>query len=220
MRTSKYFISGIWMLIPALALAEIPELGGFESWEDSQKKSVIGSPASRLEVSESSVTEESEPVTEDYVIHFGAGASWVVPLRLADNATTDKVLSVFSASWAPFGLVGELGFDMAMARDSSFIATPNLKFFFAKYSSFSFYLEGALAIHSHQAGVDLGGGGGLGMIFGIADHLALEIRASAVVLDLSGGVAMEMFGESDDPLAQVSNLVVCPSVGARLMARF
>jgi len=236
MRNLKNILPLILILIPSLALSETLDIDEFETWDASQTDPAASAPPARLakapvdgqtesnavrtelELTESSTKATDQP-KQDFIIHFGAGAIWTVPLRLADKATDDKVLSVFSASWSPFGLIGEVGFDLAMARNSSFLASPNLKFFFVKHHAFSCYLEGSLAIHSHLAGTDLGGGGGFGMIFGLIDHLAFEIRASAVLLDLSGEVAGQMFSAEDGP-AEVSNLVVVPAVGARLLARF
>ncbi len=163
-------------------------------------------------------TDSSESLS---VVRFGAGASWQVFLRMEDKLTSDRVMSDFSFSWAPFGLLGEIGADMSIGRDGMFIFHPNLKFFFVKNQTFSLYLEGACDVLSFSDGIEIGGGAGLGVVFGLMDNLAIEVRAGASVFDFSDQAAVAMLGldETTSQLAD-SNLSVLPTVTARLMARF
>lgn len=232
------------LLMPSTPCDEV-DSGGFETWEDYLGESapsgpessssrqiarseVVGQPtnspvpAERV-VKPPDVTESHQAQSEDgYVIWFGAGASWMMPLRLSGGSNDSRVLSEFSVSWAPFGIPGEIGVDLLMNRNSTFLVRPNLKFFFVKHKVFSFYFEGSCAILSAAGGTHVGGGGGLGVTFGLMDHLALELRAVAVVLHLPGeataafaGVALE-----DDETAGSKDLMFAPSIGARITARF
>jgi hypothetical protein len=225
------------LMLPASAPAEEVDSSGFEMWEDTTgarpdatppkaiaKAGVVGQAKPLPAADRAPEVYKSAPLSEDdgYVILFGAGASVVVPYRISDGATGSKVLSEFSVSWAPFGLVGEIGADMAIARDSSFVFRPNLKFYFAKYDMFSVYLEGTCAIFSGPNGTHVGGGGGLGMIFGLMKHLALEVRAGGTLFSMSADTSNALvdrapLGGSD---GSEPGLVFLPSVGARLMARF
>ena len=165
----------------------------------------------------------AESPESSFAVRFGAGASWLVGLRVADRASADHWLSDFSLSWAPFGLVGEIGVDLSLGRDSLVLFRPNLKFFFVKEAAFSLYLKGGCALLSHEAGLEVGGGGGLGLVFGIIDNLALEIEASAAVYSLSDTAAAALLDLPDEPQPGVeppSGLTVFPAVTARLVARF
>ncbi len=166
-------------------------------------------------------TTETTARAADFVVRFGAGASWAVFLRPSDMASNDKLMTDFSMSWAPFGLVGEIGADMVIGRNSMFVFHPNLKFFFVKHHLFSLYFEGACDVLSLDSGVEVGGGGGLGMVFGIIHNLALEIKASASIYSLSKEAAESLFGRDDAmSLRDTSNLMILPTLSARLLARF
>jgi hypothetical protein len=241
MRSSIFIILPVALLmLPASVPAEEVDLGEFEMWEQVEhsrpgatpsdaiaKVGVVGqadpppAPSRTQEVSESApAAEQSED--EDYVILFGAGASMVVPYRVTDGATGSKTLSEFSVSWAPFGLVGEIGVDLAIARNSSFVFRPNLKFYFAKYEMFSVYFEGTCAIYSGPSDTHVGGGGGLGLIFGLMKHLALELRAGGTIFSMSAETSNALVDRapSSSPDGPGPSLVFLPSVGARLIARF
>lgn len=165
----------------------------------------------------------AESPAPSFAVRFGAGASWLVGLRVADQASADRWLSDFMLSWAPFGLVGEIGVDLSLGRDSLVLFRPNLKFFFAKSAAFSLYLKGGCDLLSHQAGLEVGGGGGLGLVFGIIDNLALEFEASVAVYSLSDAAAAALLDSpSEQPpgVESPSGLSVFPAVTARLVARF
>ena len=233
------------LLVPSTTRSDNVDSGGFEMWEDhlvelasatpgssssrqSARSGVVGHlenspvPAERV-VEPPAVAESHRDQSEDvYVIWFGAGASWMMPLRLSGGANDSRVLSEFSVSWAPFGIPGEIGADLLMNRNNTFLVRPNLKFFFVKHKMFSFYFEGSCAILSAAGGTHVGGGGGLGVAFGLMNHLALEMRAVVVALHLPGeamaafaGVALE-----DDETAGSKDLMLAPSIGARITARF
>jgi hypothetical protein len=221
--------------VPSMALCQDLDNGGFEMWEDHQTGTVDPEPASApspriagtavvgrdnhppQEVSQSA---EDTPA-RDYVILFGAGALVVVPYRVSDGAMDSRVLSEFSVSWAPFGIVGEIGADLAIAKDSSFLFRPNLKFYFVKHEVFSAYLEGSCAVYSGSDGTYVGGGGALGLLFGVMEHLAIELRAGGSALSMSAQASSALvdgapYAEND----RASGLVLLPAVSARVMARF
>ena len=171
-------------------------------------------------------TIETEPLPANSnknlsVIRFGAGASWQIFLRMEDKLTQDRIMSDFSFSWAPFGLMGEIGTDMSIGRKGMFIVHPNMKFFFVKKQPFSLYLEAACDVLSFSGGTEIGGGAALGMVFGLMDNLAIEVRAGTSIFDFSDQAAVAMLG-LDETTSQVadSNLSVLPILSARLMARF
>ncbi|MBW1807868.1 MAG: hypothetical protein JRJ19_13665 [Deltaproteobacteria bacterium] len=165
---------------------------------------------------EESATEEFNPI-----IRFGAGATYLISVRPSDVALGDKILTEFSASWCPFGAVAEIGFDMAIARDNTFFARPNLKLFIVRNNSFGLFLEGNFAIYSHSKGIDLGGGAAIGTVTGITDHLAIEAFVAAMVFSMSadGAKSIVSGGFLGDP-GDGSGLVVMPYAGLRLTARF
>jgi hypothetical protein len=232
---------GALLVIPAAVYAE-----DFESWDDhqvamakSRKRPLVESsesakeklqdepvaslvsPRQHLTVSASQETATEEVEVGDYLIHFGAGASWLVPMAVLGDGGSDKVLSVFSASVAPFGL-GEVGVDLALGRESEFFLQPNLKFYFLKGWHVSIYLEGLASIYSSSETTDVGGGAGMGIIGGLMDNLAFEIRANVAVHGL-GGKPTGLAGvpaEGTDVADAGTSLVICPSVGARVLARF
>ncbi len=165
--------------------------------------------------------EASEAPSRDFVVRFGAGASWSVFLDPYAMATDDKVMSEFSMSWAPFGLVGEIGADLAIGRNAMFVFHPNLKFFFAKHHLFSFYFEGSCDVMSLDTGVEFGGGGGLGVIFGLTQNLVLEIKAAASVYYLSKESAERFFVRQDAVATNdTKTLMLSPNLSARLLVRF
>ena len=155
------------------------------------------------------------------IIRFGAGASWMHPLRLSDKASDDRLMTEFSASWAPFGLQGEIGFDFLIARDQKFVVRPNLKFYFFKHPWFSLFMEGACEVLFLAEGTELGGGGGLGVVIGLADNLAIELKGSASIYSMTPEGSQAMFGSAQDELdVGGRQLAVLPAATIRLMARF
>ena len=68
----------------------------------------------------------------------------------------------------------------------------------------------------------MGGGGALGLIFGLMKHLAFELRAGGSAFSMSEQASSALVDGA--PLAEgseaKSGLVLLPSVSARLMARF
>ena len=166
-------------------------------------------------------TTETTARATDFVVRFGAGASWAVFFRPDNMASNDKLMTGFSVSWAPFGLVGEIGADMVIGRAAMFVFHPNLKFFFVKHHSFSLYFEGSCDVLSLDSGVEVGGGGGLGMVFGIVHNVALEIKANASIYSLSKEATESLFGRDDAmSLRDTSNLMIIPTLGAKLLVRF
>jgi hypothetical protein len=230
----------VFLVVPSIASGENLKLGGSEMREEHRFGSAdpqpAGAPSPKIakiarvtvvgqadnppagEVFESVENTEAE----GFVIFFGAGAALMVPYRVSDGAMDSRVLSEFSLSWAPFGIVGEIGADVAITRSSSFLFRPNLKFYFVKHDIFSLYLEGSCAIFSGPDDTHVGGGGALGLVFGVMEHLAVEFRA--------GGSAFSMSEQSSSALLDgapyregseaTPGLVLLPSVSARLMARF
>jgi hypothetical protein len=237
MRFAGYCSIIILLFIPTVSQALDGSPSSFEMWEDHLvasathpvTKPVIIPPSGVTERNSTSVSRRMKPASresdsaqspEEYVIHFGAGAAWMFPMRLAEWKQSDVVFSKISASWAPFGLVGEVGLDLALGRKSDFFLLPNLKFYFAKHRSFSIYLEGSAAIYSYPNGTDLGGGAGLGIILGLMDHLAIEFRASAVMFGFPEEKSLPLIGSSSEQSAGIPAIILCPSVGSRLVARF
>ncbi len=174
---------------------------------------------------------ESETAAADgypeHVIRFGAGASWLHPMRLADRSSDDKLLSDFSASWTPFGLPADLGVDLLIARDQQFFVRPNLKLFLVRHYWFSMFIEGTCELMFLSDSTELGGGGGFGMVIGLSDSLAFEIKASATVANLSSAGDSQLFGATDpvgysllDEVTAGKHLAVMPSASIHLMARF
>jgi len=158
---------------------------------------------------------------KQYFIRFGAGVSWMIPMRLADMANGERLMSEFSVSWAPAGMIAEIGMDLGIGRDNVFDIKPNLKFFFLSNQWLSVYLEGGCDVMFFEEGREVGAGAGLGFVLGIMENLALEIKASASVFSLSDEGASRLL-EFSDELAntQVSNLSIFPSLTARIAARF
>jgi len=175
---------------------------------------------------------EAEAVAEQseyprHVIRFGAGASWMRPLRLTGNSSDDQLLSDFSASWTPFGLPADIGVDLLIAREQRFFVRPNLKLFLFRHYWFSFFVEGTCEVMFLSETTELGGGGGLGMVIGLSDTLAIELKASATAIKLSQSSSDELFGRANaaevDLLQDATgggHLAVMPSASIHLMARF
>lgn len=221
------------------ALADEIDYGGFESWQQSlADQAAPTSPASKASVPDSKAASsspaavkkldsgaraESRPGLAGFepIIRFGAGATYLMSVRTADLASGRKVLSEFSGSVRPFRSVFELGFDLALARDGTFFARPNMKLFLMRNVHNSLYIEGSLAIYSHPDGVEVGGGAGIGTVVGIIDNLALEIFASAMMFDMSAAGADNLVsGGIGDITGDGAGFVVMPYLGARLVARF
>jgi hypothetical protein len=172
--------------------------------------------ASKPEAARAEPSEEFVPI-----IRVGAGAAYLVSIRPGDIALSEKVMTEFTASWCPFGAVGEIGFDLALARDNTFFARPNLKLFFYRENDYSFFLEGNLSIYSHAAGIEWGGGGGLGTVVGIVDNVAVEMFVCAMAFSMSAAGADSLVDEGFlETEGDGSGLIVIPYVGARLVARF
>jgi len=197
----------------------------FESWEDAvasgstrenTTKEASGQPAPGGQVTTSvPAARESKAL-----IRFGAGATYLVPVRPGDFATGERVMSEFSVSLNFFRSVVEVGADLAMSRDSTFFIRPNLKLILGDLD-FAFFLEGFLALYSHPDGLELGGGGGVGAVTGIIDNLALEVFAAVMVFDMSAPAAASLvhggfLGDGGEP----GSRLFIPYAGARLVARF
>lgn len=163
----------------------------------------------------------------EHVIRFGAGASWMHPMRLADRRSDDQLLSNFSASWTPFGLPADIGVDLLIARDQKFFVRPNIKLFLYRHYWFSLFVEGTCELMFLSDSTEVGGGGGMGMVIGLSDSLAIEIKASATVANLSSAGDSDLFGPVDpvelsllDEVTGGKHLAVMPSATVHLMARF
>jgi hypothetical protein len=231
MRHSKILLTVALVMLNPPSRARDNDPIVFETWDDyvSSSSGIKGSPnyaEKHPEVSnpvpQSAPTEQvsARPNTDRFLIHFGAGARWLAPIRISDGLRNDKLFPVFSVSVAPFRIIGEVGLDLVMGKDSSFFLEPNLKFFFVKNDILSVYLEGTVAIYSQQSGTRIGGGTGLGILAGLMDHLALEIRAAALVLNLRGEDSVSLLSNISETSNGPTALVLCPSLEARLLARF
>ncbi len=162
-----------------------------------------------------------DQLQRQYFIRFGAGASWMVPTRLSDMANSERLMSEFYISWAPAGMIAEVGLDLGISRDNVFDLKPNLKFFLLSNRWFSVYLEAGCDVMFLSEGKEVGANAGVGFILGIIDNLALEIKASTAMFSLSQQGAshlLELGDESAD--ANTSNLTIFPSLTARIAARF
>jgi hypothetical protein len=236
MRTAACFF--LVLILPAVERSAAGEVSDeFETWDDvvqaaasDNRLPVVASSSIKAEAQlmgaasetpETSVEKRrQEPKTTadaEPVIYFGAGATYQFSYRPADGASGSSVLPEFSVSWAPFGLLGEIGVDMAIGRQNTFLARPNLKFFFVKSAIFSAYLEGSCSWYSHGYGSDIGGGGALALSFGILQHMALELRVGATFFSFSPEAAEHLLGAQE---VGGDELVVLASASARLLARF
>jgi len=220
------------------AVADEIDYGGFESWQQSRADQPAAPPASKASAPDSKAASsrpaaakkldsgaraENRPVQAgfDPIIRFGAGATYLMSVRTADLASGRKVLSEFSGSVRPFRSIFELGFDLALARDGSFFARPNMKLFLMRNVHNSLYLEGSLAIYSHPDGVEVGGGAGIGAVVGIIDNLGIEIFASAMMFNMSAAAADNLVtGGIGDMTGGGAGFILMPYLGARLVARF
>lgn len=246
MRYLETTVFAFLVMLATSSRAKTDNAASFETWEDYISYSIESheSPSNTpppFPVAKSSVADQdtaqaasvtqatapppiaekrSEDSPKEYLIHFGAGARWLVPVRISDGSREDSLLSVFSVSVAPFRIIGEVGIDLSMGKDSSFFLEPNLKFFFVKHETVSIYLQGAFAVYSQSSGTYLGGGAGLGVVGGIMKHLAIEFRASAVLLNLNGADSASLLNTAPDSAGVDKTLLLCPSLEARLMARF
>ncbi len=165
--------------------------------------------------------------SEEYVpiIRFGVGASYLMPVRTDDRGSSRSVLSEFSMSWCPFGVLGEIGFDLAMTRKSAFFARPNLKIFPVKNNTFSMFLGGHYSIYSHPQGVEQGAGSSLGVVIGLGDNLALELTAAAsLYYSMSPDGADSLVKPEPGTFAltatEATNQIAVLFGGAKVMARF
>jgi hypothetical protein len=190
------------------------------------KSSVVGqtndpsASGSQTETATLSAKKRSENPLAEYLVNFGAGARWLITVRTSDGAIEDEVLPVFTVSVSPYGIVGEVGVDLALGKDSSFFLLPNLKFFFVKHEIISIYLEGAFALYSQPSGTHYGGGAGFGIVGGVMEHLSIELRASAVMFNMNDVDSALLLNTAPEPPDGSKSLILCPSVEARLMARF
>lgn len=175
---------------------------------------------SQTEVVPPTTRKQSEEPLKEYLVHFGGGARWLFAMRTSDGSMEDTMLSVFSASVSPYGMVGEIGVDLALGNDTSFFLSPNLKFFFVKHEIISIYLEGAFAIYSQPSSTHYGGGASIGVIGGMITHLSLELRASTLVLNMNDVDSASLLNTNPDPSDDKNSLILCPSLEVRLMARF
>jgi hypothetical protein len=216
---------------PSLALGQ--EVEAWEPWADSavqapraQVAPVRSAEPAGVEDAPSVETGpgvvETEPVEDSgpHVLHFGAGASFLAPIRPDDRAADHRWMSEISIRWAPFGLIGELGLDVALGRDQVFLIRPNLKFFFVKGWWFSMFLDGGCSILSHPGGTEVGGSASLGLVIGLHEHIALEIAGTASLFGLDDPAAAAFVGAAVAGEDRARRLVVFPGASARLMARF
>jgi hypothetical protein len=155
-----------------------------------------------------------------YTFHFGAGVSYLIALRLDDMGAGQVLLSDFSFSWAPLDLVGEIGLDVSIGRSEMFIVRPKLKFFFVKHPLISVYIDLGIGFLSHKRGGSLGGGAGLGLVFGIIENLALEVKTDACFYNFRAGTEEGLLETTDKTNQDVSALTFVPVLGLRLLARF
>jgi hypothetical protein len=246
MRYLKPIIPLLLLLLPALSPAKNDMSEVFETWEDYVSRSneqrnslqknkpastvanssVIGKASEnsasvlRVDISPPTVKKKPESSIEEYLVHFGAGARWLIAVRVADGARDDTILSVFSFSVSPYGIAGEVGVDLALGKNSTFFIEPNLKFFFVKHEIISVYLEGDFAIYSQPSSTRFGGGASLGVVGGLIKHLSIELRASTLLLNLSGADSASLLNTNPDPTDGKKALILCPSLEMRLMARF
>jgi len=238
MRMKVFAMSSMLLLAPA---AGAHDAEGFESWEQyqvklqsSQAKDIASVPRPGtgqdaamhdLENDRNTEAETSVSVGDgndeyDPLIIFGAGAMYYMPYRFEDRAKANRVTAEFSASCAPFGKYVEVGIDLAISRDNTFLVRPNLKFFFIKGEYFSAYMEGSVSVLSQDAGSDVGGGAGLGVRIGFMEHLAMEIRAAGIAFFMSADASDGLFGSNATDAVGGPSFVGFLTAGARLVARF
>ena len=214
------FIAAAFFLASGAAWAEM-----FESWEDAVRGGYTvekgGENTARLSA-RAEMPASAEPEAQlAPLVRFGAGAAYLVALRPADLAGGEHVMSEFFVGFSPWRWRLELGAELALSRDSRFFLRPNFKLLLVNGMDFALYLEGDLALYSHPGGLEVGCGGALGGSVGLLENLALEVFASATIFDLSRRAAATLVGAGGlNDTASGSSLVVLPSAGARLVARF
>jgi len=242
----KYLALSCLLLLAPLVPAKVDNPAVFETWEDYisrptehrdspqknqptpsvAKSSVVGqtndssAPGSPIGVTPPTAKKQSEDPLDEYLVRFGAGARWLLVMRTTDGSMEDNLLSVFSASVSPYGIVGEVGVDLALGKNSTFFFEPNLKFFFVKHAIISIYLEGAFAIYSRPSSTHYGGGASIGVIGGMMEHLSLELRASTLLFNMNDVDSSSLLNANPDPSNDKKALILCPSLEVRLMARF
>lgn len=222
--------SAVLLFLQPLALAQELVLDGFELWQETAPVSVLGTqsetpPAAKIARAsvESRVSSKARaPVSqiEEPIVQFGAGASFAVPMGLSEQSGLPKFFSEFSANWAPRGAMAAVGADLAIGRDNSFIFRPNLKFYVVTQNALSVYLEGACGVYALDSLTEVGGGAGLGIVVGLMDHLALELRATGMAFSLSPQVAATFFKGDPRSSDSENSVILFAGFAARLMAKF
>jgi len=189
----------------------------FESWQDA----LAGGYTSAQLQGKGAAVENGVRSKRPPLVRFGAGAAYLVALRPADLAASDRLLSEFCLSFSPFRAVFEIGADMALSRDDRFFVRPNLKLLLVNNLELSIYLEGQLDLLSDAGGLHVGYGAALGATAGLMENLAVEVVAAAMVFDLPTSASDGLVGpglRSDVHLEK--SLVVFPYASLRLSARF
>jgi len=203
-------------LLSLLAGASLPAQQ-FETWQDALAGGYTGAQLQRESAAATSDARTERPP----LVRFGAGAAYLVELRPADLAVSDRLLSEFCLSFSPLRAVFEIGADMALGRDDRFFVRPNLKLLLVNNLKLSIYLEGQLDLLSDAGGLHVGYGAALGATSGLMENLAVEVVAAAMVFDLPVSVSDGLVGpglRSDVHLEK--SLVVFPYASLRLSARF
>jgi hypothetical protein len=215
--------------------------GGFETWDDaaalSSDSTLSGEPfdsiapqlskAGQTKTSSASIMTQSNDnrveVREknysknDYLIRFGAGASWLNIVKLDNKVSGNTMLSDFSVSIAPFRGGLEIGTDIIMAEQSFFVV-PNLKYFHLKNDWVGSYTELDFPILLSHIDTQYGGGLGIGLMITIMNNLALDLRTSLQMFLVTPQDAEILFGQS--PEGEGLRPVLLASIGARMIARF
>ncbi|MBN2496524.1 MAG: hypothetical protein JXR96_18160 [Deltaproteobacteria bacterium] len=212
------------LLLASQASLAAEQMDGFELWPGEtaagQARSQLALPvAAKVQDTSSELESEDEAPQWASCFSFGAGATVLFPIRLVDEqAGGERIFSDFFASWAPFDAPGEIGIGFGLGRSGDILLQPNLRFFFVKSQAFSAYLEGDFALLSQSGATALGGGAASGMVIGLMDHLALELRASVSLLSLQAEQDVRFF----DPRSNTagSELAIFPCVTLRVLARF
>lgn len=217
MRTALPLVLVFWLATPAAPARGEPDLDGFISWEQwRQSETTKATNAGRAD-DEPAVHEQ---VSSRTYIRFGAGASYLMPIRLGSSATGNKVWPEFSAWVAPFGRLAAIGGDLALGKDATLLFTPGLKLYVFESEVLTLYLEGSAGIYSHEKGTEFGGGGGAGLIIGLMDNLTIELDGSVTAFSLADEVVAGLLEQRTVADAPAAGLTLVASFGARLMTRF
>jgi hypothetical protein len=198
------------------------DLGEFELWPEAPTHEVaVEAPAVRAETKAPAARVAKPPATPPaaYLIRFGVGPSYLAPLRLSDKAHGNMVFPEFAVAVSPFGLPAELGLDIAIGRDQTLLLRTDLRAYAFRHWLFSLYMEASCAVYVGRQSTEVGGGVGLGMIFGLMENLSVELRASGDLFSMPADLVAELVGAGGNGDTG-RQWIIFPAVTARVMARF